>query len=202
MEQPVKQHSSYAHDVENMVGVADLDREIDVNALAEDIPIKKQGKGTFSGGVFNPDEANASVLVFGSGKLTIVGGKSRGDIEETAGLFFDALRDLNDFEFTGEFDVSVRNMVCTAEFEFDASLATIAVGLGFETVEYEPEQFNALVYSPGDSSSVGESVTFLVFHTGSVVVTGARTHDEVEAALDRLCEELRECGVSCTPTAT
>jgi len=64
-----------------------------------------------------------------------------------------------------------------------AQLSALAIGLGMEVTEYEPEQFPGLVYRPRDHECV-----LLVFATGKVVITGAQGVTEADAAFSAFRE--------------
>ena len=63
----------------------------------------------------------------------------------------------------------VKNIVSTAEVDYDINLDALAIGLGLEKTEYEPEQFPGLVFRPSSNSC-----TILAFSTGKIVITGVR----------------------------
>lgn len=71
------------------------------------------------------------------------------------------MRDLLGFDY--EPTTEVNNIVATADLDSLPSLETVAIGLGFEQTEYEPEQFPALIYRSGDS-------LLLVFPVGKLSV--------------------------------
>ena len=56
-----------------------------------------------------------------------------------------------------------------------------------ENSEYEPEQFPGLVYKMPNSH-----LTFLLFGTGRIVCTGAKSLDEIKAGVKRLVKHLKE----------
>lgn len=58
------------------------------------------------------------------------------------------------------------------------NLSALAVGLGLEVTEYEPEKFPGLVYRPRDHECV-----LLVFATGRVIITGAQGISEADTVL-------------------
>jgi transcription initiation factor TFIID TATA-box-binding protein len=43
---------------------------------------------------------------------------------------------------------SIQNYVCTGEIGTAQNLNALAIGLGLENTEYEPEQFPGLIYRP------------------------------------------------------
>jgi transcription initiation factor TFIID TATA-box-binding protein len=59
----------------------------------------------------------------------------------------------------------------------------------FENTEYEPEQFPGLVYKLPDSH-----ITFLLFGTGKIVVTGAKSEKEIIESVYILRDQLRKGG--------
>jgi transcription initiation factor TFIID TATA-box-binding protein len=69
----------------------------------------------------------------------------------------------------------VQNLVCTAELGGSLNLNALAIGLGLENTEYEPEQFPGLVYRPSEADSV-----ILLFGSGRVVITGSPDLDSAE----------------------
>lgn len=66
---------------------------------------------------------------------------------------------------------------------------SVAIALGLENIEYEPEQFPGLVYRMRDPK-----VVTLLFSTGKVICTGARNQENVEQALVNLRRVLEEHG--------
>lgn len=55
------------------------------------------------------------------------------------------------------------------------NLNALAIGLGLEVTEYEPEQFPGLVYRPAEAANV-----VLLFTSGRVVITGSPNLDAAE----------------------
>jgi transcription initiation factor TFIID TATA-box-binding protein len=71
----------------------------------------------------------------------------------------------------------------------DLNLIEVAVALGLENVEYEPEQFPGLVYRIKEPK-----VAMLLFGSGKIVCAGARNTDDVLLAIDQLSKELSSLG--------
>ena len=76
-------------------------------------------------------------------------------------------------------------MVATADLGGELNLNEVAMGLGLENVEYEPEQFPGLVYRFKEPK-----VAMLLFSSGKIVCAGARKIEEVSIAVDKLSKEL------------
>jgi transcription initiation factor TFIID TATA-box-binding protein len=72
---------------------------------------------------------------------------------------------------------------------WSSPLETIAIGLGLEQTEYEPEQFPGLIYRDGES-------TVLVFASGKIVCTGLTNLEEILSAIDNLTHRIESFAVS------
>jgi transcription initiation factor TFIID TATA-box-binding protein len=70
------------------------------------------------------------------------------------------------------------------------NLNAIAVTLGLDRVEYEPEQFPGLVCRIDEPK-----VVVLLFGSGKLVCTGARKPSDVEVAVKKITKELQGAGL-------
>lgn len=117
------------------------------------------------------------VLLFRTGIMVIAGAKNTRDVEKTVKRVVKALRSyLNNTPRT--IRVKIQNIVATARLGRPINLEELAQRL--PDVLYIPEQFPGLIYRPG----LGEPV-LLVFATGSIVIVGAKTEEEVDIAYNR-----------------
>jgi transcription initiation factor TFIID TATA-box-binding protein len=66
------------------------------------------------------------------------------------------------------------------------NLNAIAIGLGLENIEYEPEQFPGLVYRLSDPK-----VVVLLFGSGKLVITGGRKPEDAVKAVDQIVKQLK-----------
>ena len=82
--------------------------------------------------------------------------------------------------------VEVQNIVASSDLGQEINLNTVAITLGLEKVEYEPEQFPGLVYRLDDPK-----VVVLLFGSGKMVCTGAKVPEDVVKAVDKIADELR-----------
>jgi transcription initiation factor TFIID TATA-box-binding protein len=74
--------------------------------------------------------------------------------------------------------------------ESTLNLIQIAMSLGFENVEYEPEAFPGLVYRMDDPK-----VVLLLFGSGKMVCVGAREVNDIKNAVRNIKEELTTAGL-------
>ena len=84
--------------------------------------------------------------------------------------------------------IEVVNIVASGDLKIDnLNLNQVAMALGLENIEYEPEQFPGLVFRMKDPK-----VVILIFSTGKVICTGARSKENVDQALKNMHRELEE----------
>ena len=83
--------------------------------------------------------------------------------------------------------VDVNNIVAKDTLKLEAPLEAVLVSLDPKKAEYEPEQFPALIYKDW-------GVSFLLFSSGSVIVTGAKNVDAARTGLERLGKILSRVG--------
>ena len=84
-----------------------------------------------------------------------------------------------------DFKIVIVNIVATASLKGELNLSEVAVGLGLENVEYEPEQFPGLVYRMDEPR-----VVILIFSTGKIVCTGGKKVEDIPKAVEQLSERL------------
>jgi transcription initiation factor TFIID TATA-box-binding protein len=102
----------------------------------------------------------------------------------------DKINDTTEKKITRKPVVKIQNIVASSDLGGRLDLNEVAMMLGLENIEYEPEQFPGLVYRIKEPRAV-----LLLFRSGKVVCTGARTIDDVSAAVERLHQELVGLGL-------
>ena len=86
--------------------------------------------------------------------------------------------------------VGVNQKVAISDLGGELNLNEVAMALGLENIEYEPEQFPGLVYRIQEPK-----VAMLLFGSGKIVCAGARKTSDVSLALDKLSKELNSLGL-------
>jgi transcription initiation factor TFIID TATA-box-binding protein len=172
-------------EIQNVVASSGISQEIDLKSVALDLSGADFDPEQFPGLIYRPDDAEATCLIFRSGKITCTGAGSVEAVHETIHATVDALRELGIQTETP--DVTVQNIVSGADLGEPLNLGAIAIGLGLEDVEYEPEQFPGLIYRLDEPN-----VVVLLFGSGKMVITGAKIRDEAEAALEEVVSRLND----------
>ena len=175
--------------IENVVASTSLGEELDLQSIALALDGAEYEPEQFPGLIYRLKEPKTATLLFRSGKVVCTGAKSIDDVKvaiskvvkhiETAGI-----------KITIEPVIEVQNIVASSDLEQGINLNAIAISLGLEKVEYEPEQFPGLVYRIDVPK-----VVVLLFGSGKLVCTGARKPQDVEDAVSLITVELRAAGL-------
>ncbi len=87
-----------------------------------------------------------------------------------------------------EFEIKVENVVAFTSLGKDISLTQLVSRI--EDVEYEPEQFPGVVYRIQNPRAAA-----LIFSSGKIVCTGARSIDLSKEAMHKVVDRIRQTGV-------
>lgn len=186
-------------EVANIVASGKLDLELDLFAVAEDLGktewIDDVEHSRKSGNrlLIDFEKGEALGILAPSGVYVFTGVNTHKEVGESKQQLFHALAALDivsDAEVSDSMVVDefqVQNVVCTAELSDHQSLNlnALAIGLGLENTEYEPEQFPGLIFRPSSNSC-----TVLIFASGKVVIMGIREEETAQAEFDQLREKL------------
>jgi transcription initiation factor TFIID TATA-box-binding protein len=175
----------------NLVGSLRLERDLDLSTLSLDLDNTEYHPETYSSMVYSPyDEKSLSILCPSSGRLTIVGGKSKQDLIDGVEEFLSAIAGLGIETDKTPDDILIQNIVVSYDFEREFDLSVVALSLDLEMVEYDPENFPGLIYR-----SHSGYATVLMFSSGKANITGAKTYLQTIQARDELIERLKGIGV-------
>ncbi len=140
----------------------------------------------FPGLVYRLQKPKAAALIFGSGKIVCTGARSLEDVDEVFKKVISIIKK-SGTKVPREFKMQVENIVASAKLDAKLNLDTIAFNL--ENSEYEPEQFPGLVYRMTEPK-----VAFLLFGSGKIVCTGARSVKDVGIAVEKVSKKLKQIG--------
>jgi transcription initiation factor TFIID TATA-box-binding protein len=143
----------------------------------------------FPGLIYRIKDPKTAILIFHSGKVVCTGGKNSDQVKLAIGKMMGQLRKVG-VVLNNEPQIEVQNIVASADLGQRINLNVIAVTLGLERVEYEPEQFPGLVYRLDKPK-----VVLLLFGSGKLVCTGAKAPQDVEDAVDKITEMFKREGL-------
>ncbi|CQH65405.1 MULTISPECIES: TATA-box-binding protein [Halobacterium] len=175
--------------IENVVASSDIGQELALDQLSTDLPGAEYNPEDFPGIVYRLQEPKSATLIFRSGKVVCTGAKSVDDVHEALEIVFEDIRELG-IDVDSNPPIEVQNIVSSASLEQSLNLNAIAIGLGLEQIEYEPEQFPGLVYRLDDPD-----VVVLLFGSGKLVITGANESEDAQSALKHVEDRLTELGL-------
>ncbi len=172
--------------IENVVVSADLKTKLPLEKIAMEFEGAEYEPESFPGLVYRIKEPKASLLIFTTGKIICAGTRSKDIAMEAIKKVIEDLKKIG-IEIKGEPELKVENLVASANLKSRFDLNKIVYEL--EDCEYEPEQFPGLVHRMEEPR-----VVFLIFNSGRLVCTGARSLDEVKRAVQKLRKKLENIG--------
>ncbi|CAD7769565.1 TATA-box-binding protein 2 [Candidatus Methanoperedenaceae archaeon GB50] len=170
--------------IENVVASSSVGTTLDLQEVIKVLENADYNKERFPGVVYRTTNPKTAALIFGSGKIVCTGAKSIPDVNKGLEQVFDRIRKTG-VEILDKPEVTVQNIVASANIGSVLNLNGIAIGLGLENIEYEPEQFPGLVYRLKEPK-----VVMLLFGSGKLVVTGGKKVTDAEDAVTKVMEEL------------
>ncbi len=176
--------------IENVVASTAIGTKLDLIEVLRALDgAADYNKERFPGVVFRVTSPKSAALIFGRGKIVCTGAKSIDDVGVCLDKVFEKLGAIG-ISITKKPKITIQNIVASADLGRVLNLNAIAIGLGLENIEYEPEQFPGLVYR-----LASPKVVILLFGSGKLVVTGGKMPEDAEAAVMKLAQELEGLGL-------
>jgi transcription initiation factor TFIID TATA-box-binding protein len=175
--------------IENVVATTLICKELDLQKTARALEGAHYDTDRFPGVVYRIKEPKTAMLLFRSGKVVCTGARSIADVGAAIAILARRIAAAGT-PVVKKPEILVQNIVASADLGTVLNLNTIAITLGLDRVEYEPEQFPGLVYRLDTPK-----VVTLIFGSGKIVLTGARNTEDIEAAVKRIHEDLENAGL-------
>ncbi len=172
--------------IQNIVSCIKLDQKIDLESLTDGINGMEYNPNKFPGVVYRLHKPRISFLIFCNGTMILTGAKSRSEINVAINEMMNKFKDA-DIEINSKPLVEIQNIVASANLGFQVNLDMLA--MEYENVEYEPETFPGLIFRLAKPKTV-----MLIFRSGRIVITGAKTEKEVKLAAEKTREIVEEVG--------
>jgi transcription initiation factor TFIID TATA-box-binding protein len=172
--------------IQNIVASTKFAEKLDLDVIAQSIKETEYEPEQFPGLIYRIKEPKTATLLFTSGAANCTGAKSLDDVKANIKIIADKLEKIG-IEVFKEHKIVIQNIVATSDLKGELNLSEVAVALGLEKVEYEPEQFPGLVYRLEDPN-----VALLLFGSGKIVCAGAKKIDEVNTAIKIVTKELTD----------
>jgi transcription initiation factor TFIID TATA-box-binding protein len=164
--------------IENVVATASLDQKIDLLAIMKVFVNVEYNPKKFPGLVFRLKRPKTTTLIFSTGKMVCTGAKSEKMARSAVKKVVRELKKSGIIILSTP-KIEIQNIVATANLHGKVDLEAAADIM--ENVMYEPEQFPGLIYRMADPK-----VVILVFASGKLVCTGAKSAEMVDVAVVKL----------------
>lgn len=171
----------------SVVGGGDFQIQLDLASLSQELNVASitYEPEVFAGMYFKISESSPTTMVFSNGKFNITGARDIKHLNDVHDKVVSELEAVIQSEIP-EYQLDIRNLVYKEEYGRELELSQVAIGLGTEATEYEPEEHPSLIYSPDDSGSG----ILLIFNSGTIIATGFREEDMAKKAIDEIIRKL------------
>ena len=173
----------------SMMGSGNLGRELDLKTLVDKIEsVVGRVDANFTSDsivTLRMERHGPAYTVYRTGTFQIRESKSKEELKTAEDAFLDLLDEID--VNVPKYEFEHVTSVFMDDIDRDVNLSALAVSLGLESIEYEPEQFPGLVCRPEEFECV-----LLVFCSGKVVITGGKSKKGAENALTFLKNHLDE----------
>jgi transcription initiation factor TFIID TATA-box-binding protein len=183
-----KNGNSKLHEVkiQNVISTAGLKQPIDITKFNEfpwgryDIEDNYNGRVAY----IKDSKMQGRVTIFQSGKMISTGAKSINQAGEQLTDSMNLMYKNNIIEEIVYLIPLIRNIVATLNIGKKLNLNSLVQNLSKSI--YEPDQFPALIFR------IPNSATFLIFSSGKIVITGAKSEDELTNSARNIFQMVKE----------
>lgn len=176
--------------IQNIVSTANLECELNLKAIALLLENAVYNPKRFSGLIMRIKEPKSTALIFNSGKIVVLGAKTEEDSKKASRKIGKTLKSLNFKVIFKNFRMENIVASCDVKFEIRLSALNLYMKDNGKKPHYEPEVFPGLIYRYSDNNSNYNennnklNLVFLVFSSGKIVITGAKSRDQIYNAFN------------------
>ncbi|HWQ17769.1 MAG TPA: TATA-box-binding protein [Sulfolobales archaeon] len=170
--------------IENIVATVIFEHQLDLDMIEQGVPNIEYNPDQFPGLILRLDSPKVTALIFRSGKMVVTGAKRTADLIKAVKKIL-RMFVKSGITITGKPKIQIQNIVASANLGMEVLLEKAAYLL--ENTMYEPEQFPGLILRLTEPR-----VVLLIFSSGKMVITGAKSEEEVERAVNHTYNTLVE----------
>jgi transcription initiation factor TFIID TATA-box-binding protein len=174
-------------EIVNVVASATIDQKLDLYKIQAKFPGVEYNPDQFPGAVFRIKTPKTATLLFSTGKMVCTGSKSEEMAKKAVKIVVEKLRK-EGIKIKKDAVVTVQNIVSSINLGGKIHLEKAARTLPRSM--YEPEQFPGVIHRMLDPKTV-----ILLFASGKLVCTGAKTEKDVYRSVNNLHSMLEEKGL-------
>ena len=170
--------------MQNVVSFAkmSIDNDLDLKLIAEKVEGSRYNKKRFPAVIMRKTKPKSTILVFKSGRMIIIGSESESDAEQAAKR---SIKDIQKSLSTKlkMVDFHVTNIVANADLGCKIDIGKLCE----ERNVVRNENFPGVVYKQMEHVK-----SALIFASGKVVFTGAKTKDSIDNAFTELKKKMEK----------
>ncbi len=171
----------------NVVASATIEQRLDLKEITKKFRDVEWNPEQFPGAVFRLKNPKTATLLFRTGKMVCTGAKSEELARKAVSKVVQKLRK-GGIKIKKDATMTVQNIVASINLGGRVHLEEVARRLPRSM--YEPEQFPGLIHRMLDPKTV-----ILIFSSGKLVCTGAKTDKDVYRSVNQLHNLLEEKGL-------
>ena len=171
-------------EIVNVIASATIEEKLDLNKIQAKIPAIEYNPEQFPGAVFRITTPKTATLLFSTGKMVCTGSKSEEMARIAVKTVVKKLRK-EKIKIKKDAVVTIQNIVSSINLGGKIHLEKAARTLPRSM--YEPEQFPGVIHRMVDPKTV-----ILLFASGKLVCTGAKTEKDVYRSVNNLHSRLEE----------
>ena len=171
-------------EIVNVVASATIEQKLDLYDIVKKFPAVEYNPDQFPGAVFRLKTPKTATLLFRTGKMVCTGSKSEDIARKAVKTVVQKLR-TGGIRIKKDAVVTVQNIVSSINLGGRVHLELAARTLPQSM--YEPEQFPGVIHRMIDPKTV-----ILIFASGKLVCTGAKTEKDVYRSVNNLHSILEE----------
>ena len=171
-------------EIQNVVATANLRVPLDLKKIATSARNAEYNPKRFAAVIMRIRDPKTTALIFSSGKMVVTGAKNEEQARIAARKF---TRIIQKIGFEAEFsEFTIQNLVASCDVKFPIRLEGLVLK-HFNFASYEPEIFPGLIYR-----MIKPKVALLIFVSGKLVLTGAKTIADIHSAYEKIYPVLKE----------
>jgi len=182
--QPGQRTNGIVPTIQNVVSTVQMGCKLDLRSIVRQARNAEYNPRRFAAVIMRIREPKTTALMFASGKMVCTGAKSEALSQLAAKKY---VRVVQKCGMPAEFqEFKVQNMVGSCDVQFPIRLEVLAHSHSI-FCSYEPEIFPGLIYKMKQPK-----VVLLVFVSGKIVLTGAKSRNDIYQAFENIYPVLQE----------
>lgn len=170
--------------IQNVVSTTYLGCKLDLKTIANGARNAEYNPKRFAACIMRVRKPKSTALVFSSGKMVVLGATNEQNSQLASRKYARIIQRLGFSEVRFK-RFKISNIVANADVGFPVRLEGLAYDHN-ESCSYEPEMFAGLCYH-----MMEPKVSLIIFVSGKVVLTGARTFEDINTAFDAIYPTLQ-----------